>query len=175
MGLLKRFRTLFPYIPPIPRLIVVIATSFSPFLSDDFMKMHENRPTRFSAWTTVYGQSGGIARRTASTSLSYHILYERETFSEIAPLDFFLLPSRTVFAAIFRLSRSISSWKPKAMMSGESVDINTLFRNSLFSGEPDKASGLAASTFHETTRTVKSLKEENDVSCLFSSLSSISY
>lgn len=164
--------TLLPYMPAMPRFTVVIATSFSPFRSEDLMKMQVKRPTRFSAWTTVYGQSGGMARRTANISRSCHILYDRDTFSDIDPsAAFFFPPSRTVFAAIFRLSRSISSWNPNAIISGESTELSTFSKKLKFSGQPFKTSGFAASTFHDTKRTFKGLKEEKEDSRFKSSLS----
>lgn len=58
--------TLFPYLPPIPRLMVAIAVSFNVTLSEFFTNIQENNPTSASVCTTVYGTSGGIFNRTAS-------------------------------------------------------------------------------------------------------------
>jgi hypothetical protein len=91
--------TLFPYIPAIPRLIVCSATSRMLPASEALMKTHVKSPTRFWAWTTIYGESAGIATRTAWTSLSYQRRYRWETLSDMSPLEedlAFFLPKRSV-------------------------------------------------------------------------------
>ena len=102
---------------------------------------------------TVYGVSGGIASRTANTSRSCHRLYELETFSEMPPSAAFFLPISTLFAAILRLSRSMTSCHPNEMMSGESTVLSTSLRKLRLSGEPMSVSGFEASTFHDTMST----------------------
>src|SRR6267154_4110515 len=58
-------RTLLPYLPPIPRLIVAIATSLSAVLSEFFTNMHVNSPARLSVYITVYPSARAFTSRTS--------------------------------------------------------------------------------------------------------------
>ena len=151
--------------------MVVIATSLRDIRSVFLMNMQLNSPTRFSVSITVYGEFGGIANRTAVTSLSCQRLYEDVTFSDIFPSScpFFFPPNKTVLAVILRLSRSITSWKPKEMMSGESTLLSTSCRKLMLMESWVRASGLAASMFQETIRRLRSRNVLNELSCFNSS------